>query len=159
MDRTSRIPDDEAVKALHININRQHRDMARLALQKIYSVTANTWPLHIHMRAVPLLKDAMNSSIKQDIHHLIGRQQAFNDEDCGKRKISCWEIKELDFASTTTGRSLWDYIMESNSPITTKNNFSIQWTTCASTGRPLFLPACLPWKLKHGIWCRAYLHT
>jgi hypothetical protein len=63
------------------------------------------------MRAVTLLKDAMNGHIKQDIHRLIGRQEAFNDEDCGKRKINCWEIKELDFASAKTEHSLRDYIM------------------------------------------------
>ena len=62
------------------------------------------------MRAVPLLKDVMNSQVKQDIHRLIGRQASFNDDDFGKRKINTWEIKELDFQSTD-GHTLRDYIM------------------------------------------------
>lgn len=53
----------------------------------------------------------MNGQIKQDIHRLIGCQDSFNDEDCGKRKINSWEIKELDFVSAKTGHSLRDYIM------------------------------------------------
>ena len=63
------------------------------------------------MHAVPLLKDAMNGQVKKDIHRLIGRQASFNDEDLGKRKISTWEIKELDFESNETGHTLWDFIM------------------------------------------------
>jgi hypothetical protein len=111
LDRAGRVPSEAAVKALHIDVDREHRNVARPALQAIYSASATEWPLHIRMRAVPLLKDAMNSQVKQDILRLIGRQESFNDEDCGKRKISSWEIKELDFVSSTTGRSLRDHIM------------------------------------------------
>ena len=88
------------MKALHINVSREHRNEAKWALEEIYSSTATEWPLYIQMQAVPLLKDVMNSQVKKDIHHLIGRQASFNDDDLGKRKINTWEIKELDFQST-----------------------------------------------------------
>jgi hypothetical protein len=54
----------------------------------------------------------LNSLVKRDIHRLIGRQASFNDDDCGKKKINTWEIKELDFAAATSGQSLRDFIMQ-----------------------------------------------
>jgi hypothetical protein len=72
---------------------------------------ATEWPLHLCMRAVPLLKDVLNGLIKKDIHRLIGRQASFNDEEFGKRKINTWEIKELDFESATSGKTLRDFIL------------------------------------------------
>jgi hypothetical protein len=110
LDQPGRIPDDEAVKALHIDVARENRNEAKRALEDLYSSTATEWPLHSRMRAVPLLKDVMNGQIKKDIHRLIGRQASFNDEDLGKRKINTWEIKELDFESAE-GYTLRDYIM------------------------------------------------
>jgi hypothetical protein len=63
------------------------------------------------MCAILLLKDILNGLIKKDIHRLIGRQASFNDEEFGKRKINTWEIKELDFESATSGKTLRDFIM------------------------------------------------
>jgi hypothetical protein len=110
LDQPGRIPKEDAVKALHVDVAREHRMAAKMALEHIYSSKQMGWPLHIRMRAVPLLKDAMNSQVKRDIHRLIARQASFNDEDLGKRKINSWEIKELDFESAE-GYSLRDYIM------------------------------------------------
>ena len=110
LDQPGRIADEDAVKAIHIDVAREHRSLAKQTLEEIYSSKQVHWPLHIRMRAVPLLKDVMNNQVKQGIHRLIGRQASFNDEDLGKRKINTWEIKELDFDSSK-GFSLRDYIM------------------------------------------------
>lgn len=112
LDRAGRIPDDEAVKAVHIEVDRNVRNEAKSALEDMYSATATDWPLHTRMRAVPLLRDVMNNQVKRDIHRLIGRQASFNDEDLGKRKINTWEIKELDFSSAALGKTLRDLIMD-----------------------------------------------
>jgi hypothetical protein len=72
LDQTGRIPNDEAVKALHINVACKCRTIAKIALEKPYSSQKEYWPLHIHMLVVPLLKDIMNGQVKKDIHHLIG---------------------------------------------------------------------------------------
>jgi hypothetical protein len=112
LDRAGRIPDDEAVKAVHIEVDRKVRNEAKSALEDMYSATATDWPLHTRMRAVPLLRDVMNNQVKRDIHRLIGRQASFNDDDLGKRKINTWEIKELDFSSADLGKTLRDLIMD-----------------------------------------------
>jgi hypothetical protein len=62
LDRASWIPEDEAVCAIHIEVDRNHRNEAKLAIQEIYSSEATDWPLHLCMRAVPLLKDVLNGS-------------------------------------------------------------------------------------------------
>ena len=116
LDQPGRVPDDEAVKALHIDVAREHRTLAKKALEDIYSSKQTKWPIHIRMRAVPLLKDVMNSQVKKDIHRLIGRQASFNDEDLGKKKISSWEIKELDFENQDD-YTLRDYIMALPHPV------------------------------------------
>jgi hypothetical protein len=53
----------------------------------------------------------MNRDIKLGIRRLMGRQQSFNDEEFGKRKITSWEIKELDFVAATSNLTLRDMIM------------------------------------------------
>ena len=111
LDQPGRIPDEDAVKALHIDVAREHRTLAKQTLEEIYSSKKDHWPLHIRMRSVPLLKDVMNGQVKQGIHRLIGRQASFNDDDLGKRKINTWEIKELEFESST-GYTLRDHIMD-----------------------------------------------
>jgi hypothetical protein len=111
LDRAGKTPEDEIVRAVHVEVDRTHRNEAKNALQEIYSANATEWPLHLRLRAVPLLKDVLNGHVKKDIHRLIGRQASFNDEEFGKRKINTWEIKELDFASSTSGKSLRDFIM------------------------------------------------
>jgi hypothetical protein len=121
LDQPGRIPDDEAVKALHIDVAREHRTIAKQALEAIYSSTQTHWPLHIRMRAVPLLKDVMNGQVKKDIHRLIGRQASFNDEELGKRRINTWEIKELDFLSPDD-YTLRDYIMSIRHPTDPKKS-------------------------------------
>jgi hypothetical protein len=68
LDQPGRIPEEDAVKALHIDVAREHRMIAKQALEEIYSLQQTQWPLHIHMRAVPLLKDVMNGQVKKDIH-------------------------------------------------------------------------------------------
>jgi len=57
LDQPGRIPDDEITRALDIKVERAHRNEAKLAPEEIYSGEATTWPLHLHMRAVPLLRD------------------------------------------------------------------------------------------------------
>jgi hypothetical protein len=111
LDKPGRIPDDEAVKALHIEVDRTFRNEAKRILEEIYSSKATQWPLHLRLRAVPLLKDVMNRDIKMGIRRLMGRQQSFNDEEFGKRKITSWEIKELDFVGATSNLTLRDMIM------------------------------------------------
>jgi hypothetical protein len=111
LDRAGRIPEDEAVHAIHIEVDHDHCNEAKLALQEIYSSKATERPLHLCMHAIPLLKDVLNDLIKKDIHWLIRRQASFNDEEFGKRKINTWEIKELDFESATSGKTLRDFIL------------------------------------------------
>jgi hypothetical protein len=45
LDQPGRIPDDEAVKALHIDVAREHRTIAKQALEEIYSSKQVHWPL------------------------------------------------------------------------------------------------------------------
>lgn len=111
LDKPGRIPDDEAVKAVHIEVEEDQFYEAKAALQDIYSSDATEFPLHLKLRAVPLLKHAENRFAQQQIFRLMGRQASFNDEEFGKRKIHCWEIKELDFPAATSGFSLRDRIM------------------------------------------------
>lgn len=40
LDRAGRIPDDEAVKAVHIEVDRAHRHEAKRALEDMYSAKA-----------------------------------------------------------------------------------------------------------------------
>jgi hypothetical protein len=112
LDKPGRIPDDEVVKALHIEVDREHRNEAKQALEGIYNSTATVFPLHLCLRAVPLLKDVMNSHVKADIKCIIARQASFNNEDFGKKKINSWEIKTLDFKASASGKTLRDMIME-----------------------------------------------
>jgi hypothetical protein len=84
LDKPGRIPDDEVVNALHIEVDREHRNEAKQALEDIYSSKATVFPLHLRLRAVPLFKDVMNNQVKVNIKHLtIGRQASFNDTDSG----------------------------------------------------------------------------
>jgi hypothetical protein len=143
LDQPGRIAEEDAVKALHIDVAREHRVPAKMALEHIYSSKQKGWPLHIRMHAVLLLKDAMNSQDKKDIHRLIGRQASFNDEDLGKRKINCWEIKELDFESKE-GYSLRDYIMailhpenDERSLFHSVDHLRFNWSTVMFTCMPL----------------------
>jgi hypothetical protein len=49
LDRASRIPDDEAVRAIHIKVDHDHHNEAKLALQEIYSseATEAVAPSHV----------------------------------------------------------------------------------------------------------------
>jgi hypothetical protein len=155
LDQPGWIPDDEAVKALHIDVACEHQMIAKQALKEIYSSKQVHWPLHIRMRAVPLLKDVMNGQVKKDIHHLIGRQASFNDEELGKCRINTWEIKELDFLSPDD-YTLRNYIMSLWHPIDPKKTISIQLFISISTVQQWCLHACLLWRQRLGIWCPVY---
>jgi hypothetical protein len=65
LDHAGWIPEDEAVHEIRIKVDRDHRNEAKLALQEIYSSEATEWPLHLCMRALPLLKDILNGLIKK----------------------------------------------------------------------------------------------
>jgi HJR/Mrr/RecB family endonuclease len=47
LDQPGRIPKDEAVKVLHIDVAREHQTIAKQALEEIYSSKQVYWPLHI----------------------------------------------------------------------------------------------------------------
>jgi hypothetical protein len=68
-----RIPDDAVVKAVHIEVDGEHRNEAKHALEIIYNADATVWPLHLRLRAVPLFKeDVMNSQgVKDGIKRLL----------------------------------------------------------------------------------------
>jgi hypothetical protein len=98
---------------LHIEVDGEHRNEAKDALEGIYNAEATGWPLHLRMRAVPLFKDVMtNSQVKTGVNRLIGCQASFNNDKFGKKKINLCEIKELDFEAAGSGKTLRDMIME-----------------------------------------------
>jgi hypothetical protein len=102
----------QALEGIYNEVNREYRNEAKQALEGIYNASTTVWPLHLCLRAVPLLKDVMNSHVKEGIKRLIDRQASFNDEDLGKKKINTWEIKALDFKASASGKMLRDMIMK-----------------------------------------------
>jgi hypothetical protein len=51
----------------------------------------------------------MNTFVAEDTKRIIMRQAAFNDVDSGKRKISSWEIKTLDFPASSSKKNAQGY--------------------------------------------------
>jgi hypothetical protein len=106
------VPPEDIVRAIHIQVEHSVRNEAKSVLQEMYKSKATEWPLHLRLRAVPMYDEATNKEAKDNIRPLRSRQQAFNDEVYGKRKISSWEIKELDFPSSNSKMTLRDMIMK-----------------------------------------------
>ena len=103
------IPANQMAKALHFEVDRQHKSEAKRRLATIYDRNATDFPLGIKLRLVWPLHDLMNINTRNKVAALRLRQLQFCQSMVSMRT---WELHDLDLVDDSSGLSLRDRLME-----------------------------------------------
>ena len=103
------IPKEQLAKALHFEVDRQHKSDAKRRLATIYDRSATEFPLGIKLRIVWPLHDLMNINTRNKVAALRLRQLQFCQSMINMRT---WELHDLDVVDDTSGLLLRDRLME-----------------------------------------------
>jgi hypothetical protein len=109
-----KVPEDNIVKAIHVEVNRKHASSARRKLQEIYGTSQSTFPNGIRLRLVPTLNSPdLNKITRSKVERLRERQAGFTKNI---KPLRTWEISQLDYHDSRIGASLRDLIMQIPAP-------------------------------------------
>ena len=103
IDKTGPIPADQLAKALHFEVNKKDKRLAKQRLADIYAKAATDFPLGIKLRLVWPLSDLMNFRIRKKVSALRLRQLQFCNHMAGMRT---WELHSIDQPDDRTGLTL-----------------------------------------------------
>ena len=108
LDKTGPIPADQLAKALHFEVNKKDKRMAKQRLAEIYAKEATDFPLGIKLRLVWPLSDLMNFRTRTKVAALRLRQLQFCTHMTGMRT---WELQAIDIPDERTGCTLRKRLM------------------------------------------------
>lgn len=162
-----KVPDNEIVKALHLEVAEHDQEDAERILGEIYSSDSEEFFRGIRMRLVPEFDTVMNERAREKVRYLAARQLAWIN---GLDSMKTWEIATMELTTRENGKSIREMIMEIEHPrIPGKQLFhSIDMTYNQKGIVCSFLPqyaaeartmvsGLLPYlKYRHGEWVSKY---
>jgi hypothetical protein len=109
-----KVPENNIVKAIHVEVDKKHAHAARRKLQDIYGTSQTVFPNGIMMRLLPCLNSPdLNLKTRSKVERLRERQGRFAKNIV---QIRTWDISQLDFHDRFIDASLRDLIMQIPAP-------------------------------------------
>ena len=115
---------EQYVKALHIEVPRESKDVTYSILGKLFSSTSVTRLLFRDLRMVPVLRKEMTSYVRSKVNHLISKQEKY----LSTVSVSeVYELEDIDYVNSSLNLSMREMIMTLKTLRTfDKNNNSLQ---------------------------------
>ncbi|MGB0423693.1 MAG: hypothetical protein ACPGED_05200, partial [Flavobacteriales bacterium] len=112
------------IRALHIEVPRENKEMTYAILSKLFSSKSNTQILRRDLRMVPVLRKEITGYDRRKITHLIEKQERYLSTI---DTVECYDLGDIDYLQPKLKMTLRDMIMELKTLRTfDPNNQSIQ---------------------------------